>query len=87
MVAKESDDEEDEDDDEEDDDDEDDDEDMDEAKNPGATPARYDMIKKAARKVQGLDDDDPKARRAAKRDMKSRGAQRGMAPVKKDDED
>jgi len=51
--------------------------------NKGATPARYDMIKRAAQRLQGQEDD-PRARRAAKRDMKAKGAQRGMAPVKKD---
>lgn len=59
-------------------------EDISEAGNPGATPARYDMIKKAAEKIQGTGYD-KKAAAAAKRDMKAKGAQKGMAPVKKDD--
>lgn len=46
---------------------------------------RYDMIKQAARRVKAKQAvADKKAMQAAKRDMKAKGAQRGMAPVKKD---
>lgn len=53
---------------------------LDEA-NKGTTPARYDMIKRAVEKLRG-DGDSKAARRDAKRAMKSKDAQRGMAPVK-----
>jgi hypothetical protein len=49
------------------------------------SPDRLAIIKKAAQKVKAQQAAaDKKAMRAAKRDMKSPGAQRGMAPVMKD---
>lgn len=54
---------------------------LDEAGNP----ARYDMIKKAAQKIDRQDS--KAARAAAKSDMKKPGATKGMATTKKEDND
>jgi len=55
-------------------------------KNPAATPERLAMIRKAADRVQsGQSGKD--AEKRAKADMKKKGAQKGMAPTKKDVEE
>jgi hypothetical protein len=59
---------------------------LDEYGNPAATPDRLAMIRKAADRVQsGAAAKD--AEKRAKKDMKQKGAQSGMAPTKKDVEE
>ena len=59
---------------------------LDEYGNPAATPERLQMIRRAAERVQsGQAAKD--AEKRAKRDMKQKGAQKGMAPLKKDVEE
>jgi hypothetical protein len=59
---------------------------LDEYGNPAATPDRLSMIRKAADRVQsGQSGKD--AQKRAKADMKQKGAQRGMAPTKKEVEE
>lgn len=59
---------------------------LDEYGNPAATPDRLAMIRKAADRVQsGQSGKD--AQKRAKADMKQKGAQRGMAPTKKEVEE
>lgn len=59
---------------------------LDEYGNPAATPERLQMIRRAADRVQsGQAAKD--AEKRAKRDMKQKGAQKGMAPLKKDVEE
>jgi len=59
---------------------------LDEYGNPAATPDRLAMIKRAADRVQsGAAAKD--AEKRAKADMKQKGAQKGMAPTKKDVEE
>lgn len=59
---------------------------LDEYGNPAATPERLQMIRRAAERVQsGQAAKD--AEKRAKRDMRQKGAQKGMAPLKKDVEE
>ena len=59
---------------------------LDEYGNPAATPDRLAMIRRAADRVQsGQAAKDVK--KVAKADMKQKGAQKGMAPTKKDVEE
>jgi len=59
---------------------------LDEYGNPAATPERLQIIRRAADRVQsGQAAKD--AEKRAKRDMKQKGAQKGMAPLKKDVEE
>jgi hypothetical protein len=59
---------------------------LDEYGNPAATPDRLAMIRRAADRVQsGQAAKDVK--KIAKADMKQKGAQKGMAPTKKDVEE
>lgn len=59
---------------------------LDEYGNPAATPERLQMIRRAAERVQS-GQAAKEAEKRAKRDMRQKGAQKGMAPLKKDVEE